>query len=269
MFDTHSRHRLSVRSFALSAWLARLLPPRRLPPREAFQARFLLGACLLGFAVAVPTTVLSAVHGQWLSALLIGGFGMAAVVQLTALRLGAPPRLLVWSGLATVATFLTLQCLATAQHEPGQLPWLLLLPLCALALIDPERRAAGDEATRWPILIAAVAAISLGLGVVGLKELGIHLGQSPDPRVPLSMAIDHLAFLAATFGLLYLYDRAHRRALDELAALRRYLAVCSWCRKIRGGDGDWTTLEAYAAARATQVTHGICPGCARDHFGVG
>ncbi len=65
-----------------------------------------------------------------------------------------------------------------------------------------------------------------------------------------------------------------RRAADELAeALERtrvlgeMIPVCAYCRRIRDDEQFWHTLEKYLETHAgTQVSHGICPACASQHF---
>ncbi|MCC5871842.1 MAG: GAF domain-containing protein [Gammaproteobacteria bacterium] len=65
-----------------------------------------------------------------------------------------------------------------------------------------------------------------------------------------------------------------RRASDELAAalerariISELVPVCAYCRRIRDDDAFWNTLEEYLEARAgAQVSHGICPACAKQHF---
>lgn len=65
-----------------------------------------------------------------------------------------------------------------------------------------------------------------------------------------------------------------RRAADELAeALERtriigeMVPVCAYCRRIRDDDAFWNTLEQYLETQAgAQVSHGICPACASQHF---
>lgn len=65
-----------------------------------------------------------------------------------------------------------------------------------------------------------------------------------------------------------------RRVADELAkALERtrvigeLVPVCAYCRRIRDDDTFWKTLEQYLEIQAgAQVSHGICPACASQHF---
>lgn len=58
-----------------------------------------------------------------------------------------------------------------------------------------------------------------------------------------------------------------RRILERLYYLDDFVRVCAWCRKI--GDGaDWIPLEEYfSKGFDIKTSHGICPTCARQHFG--
>jgi hypothetical protein len=55
----------------------------------------------------------------------------------------------------------------------------------------------------------------------------------------------------------------------ELETLRGFLPICSICKKIRDDEGFWHPVETYIKERTpAEFTHGICPVCARDHYGV-
>jgi PAS domain S-box-containing protein len=57
-------------------------------------------------------------------------------------------------------------------------------------------------------------------------------------------------------------ERELRDALAKVRTLEGLLPICAWCRRLRTPDGEWMSLERYAAEHLdTQVTHGICPGC--------
>ena len=49
----------------------------------------------------------------------------------------------------------------------------------------------------------------------------------------------------------------------EVSRLAQELVpICSFCKKVRDGDGEWMDLEDYLSERAQlDVTHGICPDC--------
>lgn len=51
----------------------------------------------------------------------------------------------------------------------------------------------------------------------------------------------------------------------ELELLMKLLPVCAWCKKVRGEDGEWRSLEAYLEESShSRVTHGMCPDCERS-----
>lgn len=53
-----------------------------------------------------------------------------------------------------------------------------------------------------------------------------------------------------------------RNALAQVRTLKGLIPLCAWCRKIRGDQGDWTSLEQYLADHTdASVTHGICDAC--------
>ncbi len=53
--------------------------------------------------------------------------------------------------------------------------------------------------------------------------------------------------------------------LAEVRALSGLLPVCGWCGKLRSDTGYWEKLDLYLANHAgAQVSHGICPSCARN-----
>jgi hypothetical protein len=53
-----------------------------------------------------------------------------------------------------------------------------------------------------------------------------------------------------------------RSALAEVKTLRELLPICSYCRRIRGDEDYWHTVEAYLALHTnTRFSHAICPSC--------
>jgi PAS domain S-box-containing protein len=50
--------------------------------------------------------------------------------------------------------------------------------------------------------------------------------------------------------------------LAEVRTLRGLLPICAWCKRIRGEDGNWHTLESYVTQHSdASFSHGICPRC--------
>ena len=59
--------------------------------------------------------------------------------------------------------------------------------------------------------------------------------------------------------------------LDEALskALSEYLPICMHCKGIKDDKGSWTNLESYLTARTkTRLSHGLCPECAKKHYGM-
>ncbi len=43
-----------------------------------------------------------------------------------------------------------------------------------------------------------------------------------------------------------------------------WITECAWCKRVRSPAGDWHTLtRAIRGAIGVELTHGICPECAR------
>lgn len=56
--------------------------------------------------------------------------------------------------------------------------------------------------------------------------------------------------------------RELRAALDEVRTLREILPICSYCKKIRGDENYWQSVESYISTHTnTRFSHGICPAC--------
>ncbi|MEM8934450.1 MAG: response regulator, partial [Acidobacteriota bacterium] len=61
---------------------------------------------------------------------------------------------------------------------------------------------------------------------------------------------------------------SHRHQARELADLRGLLPMCAHCKNIRDDDGFWNQIESYLAAHSElELSHGICPDCARRLYG--
>ncbi len=47
-------------------------------------------------------------------------------------------------------------------------------------------------------------------------------------------------------------------------ALAGFANVCAWCNSVKSADGSWQSLEEYVSKQEEQqVSHSICPGCAK------
>src|SRR5947199_8963301 len=51
-------------------------------------------------------------------------------------------------------------------------------------------------------------------------------------------------------------------ALEHVRQLQGILPICSYCKKIRGDQDYWQTVESYIAEHSeAEFSHGICPNC--------
>jgi len=51
-------------------------------------------------------------------------------------------------------------------------------------------------------------------------------------------------------------------ALQNIKQLHGILPICAWCKKIRGDDEYWHSVEDYISSHSeNDFTHGICPEC--------
>lgn len=58
-----------------------------------------------------------------------------------------------------------------------------------------------------------------------------------------------------------------QQAVGNIRQLSGLLPVCSSCKKIRNDKGYWMQVEEYIHAHSdAQITHGLCPDCAKKYF---
>ncbi|MEW6674264.1 MAG: GAF domain-containing protein [Thermodesulfobacteriota bacterium] len=54
----------------------------------------------------------------------------------------------------------------------------------------------------------------------------------------------------------------------EIKMLRGIIPICSFCKKIRDFEGNWSEVEAYVSKHSeAQFSHGCCPECRKLHYG--
>jgi hypothetical protein len=63
-------------------------------------------------------------------------------------------------------------------------------------------------------------------------------------------------------------NRKLQQSLAEISTLQGLLPICAWCKMVRTDQGLWTQVESYLAERTDlSFSHGLCPDCAKKHFG--
>jgi hypothetical protein len=235
-------------------------------PRELFQLRFFLSACLLAIVVGILSLVCGIASGQYISSIFISIFVTGLFLHLLAARLGFRAKPLMWSLLSLVTVFLILSSLVTREIDASQLGWLILIPLTTRAFSAPRVEDDEPQATSRVTFIASVLSVCSALLIVMLHEFGMTLDQPFPPEPAWLIASNYVLFLASVIGLVLLYDFSARMMIEELQRMRRLLSICAWCRKIKSGS-EWISLEEYTKLHTgSELSHGICPDCRDNEY---
>ncbi|MBI5380860.1 MAG: hypothetical protein HZA31_03055 [Opitutae bacterium] len=126
-----------------------------------------------------------------------------------------------------------------------------------IAYLLPVGLAAWHVRRYW----AGSLAMSLPLGRFGIVWL-IEASSAP-----LWAAVINLLIRVAVLLVLSEFVWRYRRAAREVKVLSGLLPICAYCRKIRDEKDQWQVLENYLPTHSeADLTHGICPNCARVHF---
>jgi len=55
---------------------------------------------------------------------------------------------------------------------------------------------------------------------------------------------------------------------EEIKILRGIVPICSFCKRIRDAEGNWSEVEAYLSKHSeAQFSHSFCPECGKFHYG--
>ncbi len=55
--------------------------------------------------------------------------------------------------------------------------------------------------------------------------------------------------------------------LEEIKILRGIVPICSFCKKIRDEEGNWTEVESYVSRHSeAKFSHSLCPKCQKEHY---
>jgi len=130
-----------------------------------------------------------------------------------------------------------------------------------------EQRFAGDMVEAYLPLRNEAGAI------VGAFEIYVDVSpyhQSINRIVIISLAAASVVLLCVFTPLIFIMRNATNAIWArsrELKILSGLLPVCSFCKKIRNGGGQWEIMEAYITSRSeSQFSHTVCPQCAQEHY---
>ncbi len=133
-----------------------------------------------------------------------------------------------------------------------QFPLILALPVMAAAWFN---------GFRWGLFFALlVTAASIAFLV--LWEMDWSYGEF------IANGFIRLAAFVLYAYLVDLIARQNRELQKEIKILQGILPICSYCKRIRDDDNNWSQMEVYITRNSeASFTHGICPDCARKYFG--
>lgn len=153
---------------------------------------------------------------------------------------------------------------AWRQLESAEGPTLAILDWMMPGLNGPEicRKVRGERplANMYLVLLTALE---------GRKDIVAGLDAGADDYIVKPFDPDELrARVQVGVRVLTLQERLAERVTDLEAALGRVkrlqglLPICSYCKRIRGDDQYWQSVDAYIAEHSdAQFSHGICPPC--------
>lgn len=100
-----------------------------------------------------------------------------------------------------------------------------------------ERR--GLLPTHWPLVKGA-------LSEDGSISDEIFASESGELRIPIPELVQF-----------------HQKLRGESSGMRPVVIICSWCKDVKGVEGDWLALETVLTSldRDTVSSHGLCPRC--------
>lgn len=126
-----------------------------------------------------------------------------------------------------------------------------------------------------PVTLAAWfngKSLGIALSLIGVAVAGFLFPRHWFRDETLTVTIINAAIQLSVFLLIaFLVDRVARltrHLKTEVKVLEGLLPVCSFCKKIRDRDDTWYPMEKYIADHSgADFTHGVCPDCARTHYG--
>jgi hypothetical protein len=122
------------------------------------------------------------------------------------------------------------------------------------------------------------ALAALGLAGYALLSATMPMLRDDNPLLRVLFFSSWTTQLCAGVGMLALFFRVSyeaeltaekSRGASLTEALRDFLPICMHCKAIRDEEQHWKSLEQYVADRSrVRFSHGLCPTCARTHYGA-
>jgi hypothetical protein len=169
----------------------------------------------------------------------------------------SPPVYVFEKGLWNRPWFMLLMCLVFIGIDWELIP-LLIFPV---VLVFPLMLVAWNR----PLWLSTLVAVLLSLTRV-LHELAFSL----KPITALELADSLICFFVLVLLALLTTElgRHSRQLRQRVRALEGLLPICSFCKSIRDEKNEWVRFEEYLALHSDAiVSHGLCPDCAKKHYG--
>jgi integral membrane sensor domain MASE1 len=268
---------LSAVDASAAAWLVSRTLDRpfaldRLPHTFTFAVAAVLvpiGGGLIAGALLEAELPLPLVWRAWWLGEAIGLIGAAPLV---AAALGAPPgtfrSLRSWRALEMVLA-MTLGTVVAVAIFSGWLHPLLRVPAYTLPfLLWPIFRFGPGGGAAALFMLTCIAAwyashgrlpfVVLGESNLVIRMQGAIIVANASLLLLASVIADRKRVADERDALL----AERQAALAEIKALRGFIPICAWCRKVRDDEGFWQELENYIDANTDATfSHGICPSC--------
>jgi hypothetical protein len=84
---------------------------------------------------------------------------------------------------------------------------------------------------------------------------------------PVEISVANMLIRMTVLLVLAFVTWNYRAAAREVKILQGIVPICMYCRKIRDEQDRWQPLEEYIPTHSeANLSHGMCPDCARIHF---
>lgn len=137
--------------------------------------------------------------------------------------------------------------------------WILLFPIF---FVFPVILAAWNGARREAIGIAIFLTVAR-FGASFLRD-------SESPMI--ADVVNGLVHCFVLVCLAVLVTRVARQSTQltrQVKQLEGLIPICAHCKRVLDEEKHWTRLETYLTEHTeAQLTHGICPECAKTHYGI-
>lgn len=135
----------------------------------------------------------------------------------------------------------------------------LLFPIF---FILPVTLAAWNCARREAVFIATFLTIAR-LGVTLFRDSQAFIGADLVNGLIRAVVLVALAVLVSRVA------EQNAQLARQVKQLEGLIAICAHCKRILDEEKHWTRLETYIVEHSqADFTHGICPDCARTHYGL-